>query len=128
MGGGTRKIQEARRAPQVRPPGPSTKELVAAVGGGTEYGIPICERSQQLAFRIADGVTLEVGQLIIVVRGMPLAVVATQKIVGWVSDRRLSATLSGCLDAGYSFVGEVTTIDDERGDALAVVAGAKTRE
>ena len=128
MGGGTRKIKEARRAPIVVPRTQTGGGAGGGGGRGEKPQIPVCEREQRLAIRIDDGAALEVGEQIGVVRGMPLAVVAGGKAVGSVTDRRQSAMISGCLDAGYLISGRVTMVDDDRGEALAVVAGVKARE
>lgn len=126
MGGGTRRIQEVRRARLLSPRDGGLGLGSRGSGAGTPEDLSICEREQSLIVQIADGESVEIGQSIAVVRGMPLAVIADDRRIGYIADRRQSAVMLGCLNAGFRIAGEVTAFDVTSRAALATVAGARS--
>lgn len=119
MGGGETKTRE------------TPKRLRAPAGGGASGGeldlsTRICEREHSVEVRLVDDSVAE-GTQIRVVLGDPLAVIAGQRAIGSLADRRAAATLAGCLSAGYQITGEIVTVDIDAAVATACVVGRRSR-
>jgi hypothetical protein len=124
MGGGTTRDRERQKSALLSARGRAGK---AGSGGVADLSVPLCERERALAFRVIDGVDIQAGSAISVVRADPPAVVVGHQVVGYLSDRRQAATVAACLDEGYRIAGEVQAVDSDRAGASAIVAGVRVR-
>jgi hypothetical protein len=114
MGGGNTKIKE------------TPKRLGTGEGsaGGGALSTSICERTQIVPMRLV-GTSIAEGKAVRIVLGDPPAVIAEGRPVGHIADRRVAATLIGCLKAGYDISGEVVFVDLQAREATASVAGVR---
>jgi hypothetical protein len=130
MGGGRRKIREARKSAnldlRVKRSGATGEGSGGGGGGEVDLTEQLCRRSRALAFRVEPGVTFSAGEAVRVARGNPPALVAGAKTIGWLSDPRQEQTIAACIEAGYQLTGQVEAVDADLGEGLASVSGFKT--
>ena len=128
MGGGVRRIREARKSANldlsVRQSGGGEG---ASGAGGTEGDLTeqLCERARAIGFRLEPGAKISPGEAVRVARGNPPALVAGRKTIGWLSDPRQEQTLAACIEAGYTLTGQVEAVDADLGEGFASVSGFK---
>jgi hypothetical protein len=127
LGGGIREVKEARKAP-ILSPHDSDRSLPPdgqGVGAAGDLSLPLCERSQIVAFQLMKPDGVEVGAAVRVVLGTPPAIVLDRRTIGHLTDRRQAETIAACMSSGYLVSGEIVTLDEELREGFAVVAGVR---
>lgn len=122
MGGGRRQVKEVPKKLEVTYHAHSRLQGEPGAHGAV-LDTPICEREHVITCRLEEDV--EVGDDVRVVLGDPLALMAGSRFVGRVSDAPLAATLTACLEAEYTLVGRVQTVDLNGREVSAIVVGVR---